>query len=241
MMKLHKKILCTAGLALLLSGTNLFAAEKSARNIINNAYQYLGSMDKYAFNAIVSEDAVDNGEIVKIYKQNVSAKISRPNMLRVDTNGDISRRSNYLNNGLYTMMDHDAGFYGQIKTPKSIDGALDFIFTKFGIRAPMASLFYSDMNKRVKFKRSKYFGTMNVAGVECDYVAFKNNTREIHAWIATGDKPLVKTYSIIDTGTKGNPRMNTTLTWINNPNISDSDFIFKAPKGVSKISVHSSN
>jgi len=239
-MKLHKKVLCVVGLGLLLTGTNLVAADKSARDVINNAYQYLGSMDKYAFTAVVSEDAVEDGAIVKTYKQNVSAKVSRPNNLRVDTKGDVKNRSNYLNDGLYTMMDHNAGFFGQIKTPKSIDGALDFIFTKFGIRSPMASLFYSDMNKRVKFKKSKYFGTMDVAGTECDYVAFKNNTREIHAWIATGDKPLVKTYSIIDTGTNGNPRMNTSLTWTN-ASISDSDFVFKAPKGASIITVNSSN
>jgi len=239
-MNLHKKLLCTAGVVLLLSSTNLFGADKSARDVINNAYQYLGGMDKYSFTAVVSEDAVENGVIVKTYKQNVSAKVSRPNKLRVDTKGDIKNRSNYLNNGLYTMMDHDFGFYGQIKTPKSIDEALDFIFTKFGIKSPMASLFYSDMNKRVKFKKSKYFGTMDVAGTECDYVAFKNNTREIHAWIATGDKPLVKAYSIIDTGIDGNPRMNTSLSWTN-VSISDSDFVFKAPKGASIITVNSSN
>ena len=240
-MKLHKKVFCVLGLGLLLSGTTLVAAEKSAKDVINNAYQYLGSMDKYAFKAVVSEDAVENGEIVKTYKQNVSAKVSRPNSLRVDTKGDIKNRSNYINNGLYTMMDHKFSYYGQIKTPKSIDGTLDFIFTKFGIKAPMASLFYSDMHKRVKFKQSKYFGRVDVAGVECDYVAFKNSIREIHVWIATGDKPLVKTYSVIDTDTQGNPRMNTSLTWIENPSISESDFVFNAPKGALKVSIQSAN
>ena len=239
-MNLHKKLLCTLGVVLLLSTTNLLATEKSAKDIINNAYAYIGSMDKYSFRAVVSEDVVENGKIVKTYKQYVSAKLSRPDKLRVDTKGDIKNRSNYLNNGLYTMIDHDTGFYGQIKTPKSIDDALDFLFTKFGISSPMASLFYSDMHKRVKFKKSKYFGTMDVAGTECDYVAFKNNTREIHAWIATGDKPLVKTYTIIDTGIKGKPRMNTSITWTND-NISDSDFVFKAPKNALRITVHSSN
>lgn len=240
-MKLHKKVFCVVGLGLLLSGTNLVAAEKTAKDVINSAYQYLGSMDKFAFKAVVTEDAVEDGEIVKTYKQNVSAKVSRPNMLRVDSKGDVKDRSNYMNNGLYTMIDHNFAYYTQLKTPKSIDGTLDFIFTKFGIKAPMASLFYSDMHKRVKFNKGKYFGTVEVGGVECDYVAFKNKTREIHVWITTGDKPLVKTYSVIDTDTQANPRMNTSLTWINNPRISDSDFIFKAPKGASKISVHSSN
>lgn len=234
-MKLHKKVLCVVGLGLLLTGTNLVAADKSARDIINNAYQYLGSMDKYAFSAVVS---VNGGEISKTYKQNIDAKVSRPNMLRVDTNGDIKNRSIYLNNGIYTMMDHNAGFYGQIKTPESINGAIDFIFTEFGIKSPMSVLFYSDMDKRMKLKNGKYFGTMDVAGVECDYVAFRNNTREIHAWIATGAIPLVKTYSIIE---QDNTRMNTSLTWATNANISDSNFVFKAPKNASKITVNSAN
>jgi len=100
---------------------------------------------------------------------------------------------------------------------------------------------YSDMDKRVKFRTSKYFGIKDVAGVECDYVAFKNRTREIHVWIATGDKPLVKTYSIIDTYGDAASRIDTSITWNENAKISDSDFVFVAPKGSSKISVNPAN
>ncbi len=238
-MNLHKKLLCTVGVALLLSGTSLVAAEQSAKDIINKAYDYIGGMDQYAFDAVVtSEDATDT-ETAKKHRQNVSVKVDRPNRGRIDTKGDIKNRSSYINDGLFTMMDHTYDYYGQLKTPKTIDGTLDFIFDKFGIKAPLASLVYSDMGKRVKFKKSKYFGKMDVAGTECDYVAFKSRVGEVHVWIATGDKPLVKTYAIIDTATEGNPRMDASLTWDTNPKISNSDFIFKAPKGAAKISVRS--
>ena len=236
-MNLHKKILCTAGVALLLGGTSLVAAEQSAKDIISKAYNYIGGMDQYTFDAIVtSEDAAD-AETAKKHRQDVSIKVDRPGKLRVDTKGDIKNRSSYLNDGVFTMMDHTYNYYGQLKTPKTIDGALDYIFEKFGIIAPLATLIYSDMGKRAKFNRSKYFGTMDVAGVECDYIAFKSNIREVHIWIATGDKPLVKTYAIIDTAAEGNHRMDTSLIWDTNPKISASDFIFKAPKGAAKISV----
>lgn len=235
-MNLHKKLLCTAGVALLLSSTNLFAADQSARDILNKAYQYVGSMDKYTFTAVVTEN-----ETTEINKRTVSVKIDRPGKFRVDNRGTVKDRSSYLNDGSFTMLDREYNYYGQIKTPKSIDGALDVLFENFGIRAPLASLMYSDMDKRVKFRTGKYFGTKDVAGVECDYVAFKNGTREIHAWIATGDAPLVKTYSIIDTSTQSASRINTSVTWNENPNISDSDFIFVAPKGSSKISVNRVN
>jgi len=234
-MTIHKKLLYTAGIALLLAGTNLVAAQQSAsaKDILSKAYNYIGGMDEYAFDAIVTGDGAEVGAAAENYRQDVSVEVDRPGKLRVDTKGDIKNRSIYVNDGLFTIMDHTYHYYGQLKTPKTIDGALDFIFEKFGIKAPLASLVYSDMAKRAKFTKSKYFGKMDVAGTECDYVAFKSRAGEVHVWIATGDKPLVKTYAIID----GGSRMDTSLTWDTNPKISQSDFIFKAPKGAAKISI----
>ena len=240
-MNLHKKLLCTAGVALLLSSTTLFAADKSAKDVVNKAYQYIGSMDQYTFNAAVSDEEAKDGEIINTSRQNVSVKVDRPGKLRVDTKGDIKTRSSYINEGTFTMLDREFGYYGQLETQKDIDGTLDIIFETYGIKAPLASLIYSDMHKRVKFNRSKYFGTVEVAGVECDYVAFKSKVREVHVWITTGDQPLVKTYSIIDTSIKGNPRRNTTISWNTNPKIPESDFVFSAPKDATKISIESAN
>ncbi len=235
-MNLYKKAFSVISLGLLLSSTNLLAQEKSVKSIVSNVYAQIGSMNKYAFTAVVIDNDTFEGETVS-YKQNVSVKIERPGNLRVDTKGDVKNRSTYINNGLFTMIDHDFSYYGQLKTPKTIDATLDFIFDKFGIRTPLSTLMYSDMDKRIKFRTNKYFGTVDVAGVECDYVAFKNNTKEIHVWITTGEHALVKTFSIIN----GDTRINTSLTWNTNPKFTDSDFIFKAPKGAEKISINSAN
>jgi hypothetical protein len=234
-MNLHKKLLCLAGVALLLSSTSLFAADKSARDILNKAYQTIGSMDKYAFTAVIEDKTAQEG---KPYKHTALVKVDRPGKLRVDTTGTVKNRSIYLNDGSFTMIDHNYNYYGQLKTPKNLNAALDILFEKFNIRAPLAQLMYSDMDKRVKFRSSKYFGTRDLGGVECDYVAFKNGTMELHAWITIGDTPLVKAYSIIDTSADSASRINTTVTWDINANISDSDFVFAAPKGSSKISVN---
>ena len=155
-MNLHKKLLCTAGVALLLSSTGLFAADKSARNILNNAYQHIGNMDKYAFTAVIVDDEKQDG---KTYKHTAVVKVDRPGKLRVDTTGTVKNRSSYLNNGNFTMIDHNYNYYGQIKTPKNLNAALDVLFEKFGIRAPLAQLIYSDMDKKARFRSSKYFGT----------------------------------------------------------------------------------
>lgn len=241
-MKLYSRFLFAAGFVFLVGGTSLFAAEQSAKDILNKAYQYVGSIDKYAFNAVVLDDDVEDGVILRQkYRHDVSVKVDRPDKLRVDTKGSIRNRSNYLNDGMFTMMDHEFGYYAQLQTPKTIDGTLDLIFEVYGIKAPLAQMVYSDMDRRFKFKKSKYFGTMMVGGTECDYVAFSDDTAEVHIWIATGEKPLVKTYSIFDKTIKGHPALSTSITWQDNPKISDSDFIFTAPKDAVEISVVSSN
>ena len=234
-MNLHKKLLCTAGVALLLSSTSLFASDQSARDILNKAYQYIGSMDQYAFIATVADEAEGDA---KTYKHNISVKVDRTGKLRVDTTGTVKNRSAYLNDDSYTMIEHGHNCYAQMKTPKTINASLDLLFEKFGIRAPLAQLIYNSMDKKVRFSTGKYFGTKDVGGVVCDYVAFKNNTREIHFWIATGDQPLIKSYSIIDKSTNAKSRVNTTVKWDTNAKISESDFVFVAPKGSSKISVN---
>ncbi len=239
-MRSYQKIFCMAGVSLLLTGTTLLAADLSAKDVVSKSFQYLGALDKYAFNAVVTDYARHEGD-AKIYKKNVSVKMDRPDRLRVDVKADDRDRTTYINNGLFTMVDHGFGYYGQLKTPKTIDGTLDLIFDKYGIKAPLASLIYSDMSKRAKLKRSKYFGIVDVDGVKCHYVAFKDSDKEVHVWIETGDKPLVKTYTVIDTTLESHPRTDTTLAWINDPKISDSDFVFKAPKGASKISIQSAN
>lgn len=240
-MELYKKLLSATGVVLFLGGTSLFAQEQSPRDIMNKAFEYVDSMDKYAFNAVVVDNEPTEEGTINKYRFDVSVKVDRPGKLRVDTKGDARDRSNYLNNGVYTMMDHSFNYYGQLKTPETIDGALDYIFDKYGIRSPLAQLLYSNMHKRVKFKTSKNFGTMMVDGTECDYVAFSNDVREVHVWVERGDKPLVKAYSIIDKMDEDDYRINTSLTWDTNAKISDSDFVFKAPKGAEKISVQSAN
>lgn len=240
-MSLYKKALCMAGAGLVLSCTHLLAAEKSALDIMNKAFQHTGSMDKYAFSAvIVDHDVQEDGSVVP-YTYHTSVKVDRPWNLRVDTKSEFLNRSSYVHNGIYTIIDHGQEYYGQLTVPKNIDKALDSILKNYDIKAPLASLIYSDMAKRVKFKSGTYFGTRTVAGVECDYVAFKNKGKEIHVWITTGDIPRVKTYTITDTSKQPHTKKNTTITWPENSNISDNDFVFHAPKGSKKISVLNEN
>lgn len=232
-MKICKKLCAIVGIGLIVGASTLMGAEKSASDILKHAYRYIGHLDQYMFNAVVQEDASNGKKII----QRVQVEVDRPNKLRVDTRGDIKNRTVYLNHGQFTMFDHDYHYYGQLKTPVSVDKALDYIFEKYGINAPLATLLYSDMDKRLPKVRGKYFGIKEVEGVPCDYVAFKSEGATIHVWIEKGKKPLIKAYAIITEDQGKVYRKDTTVQWKTDVTLPERDFVFVAPKGAEKIPV----
>jgi hypothetical protein len=202
----------------------------SAEEIAKKAYAALDSQQSYAFNAAILNHS-DDGE----NRHQGAVKINRPGQFRVDVTGDIRNRSNYLNDGLYTVYDHNKNMYVQIKTEKKIDDALDDLFDKFEISSPLAQLMYSNMGERIKFDSSKNFGIVDLNGVECHYLAFSTKANEIHVWISTGETPLIKHYILKDRTSKNNTYKATSLYWKNASSISPSDFVFAAPKNATEV------
>lgn len=231
----HCFMMTCAGM-LLLSGT-VSAAEVTAKEVVAKARKYRDSLKEYAFHAVLTEELLNDNEMWQKYTQNVDVKVRRPDQLRVDIKSAEKDRTNYLKDGVFTMVDHRFGYYGQIKTPKEIDKALDFIFKKYGISAPLAGLIYTNMGKRIHFSKRKYFGVREVGGVPCDYVAFSNRKKELHIWITQGKEPLVKSFVLIDKTLKKRPRTEAYIVWDTKPHFSESVFTFKPTKDLTPISV----
>lgn len=217
--------------------STLTAADKSALDIINKAFQYTSSLDTYAFTANVVEDEMqaDGTSIAYSYMTNV--KIKRPGQLRIDTKSKFLNRSTTIDNGLFTIMRYEDNTYSQLLVSKDIDKAIDSILNKFGIKAPLAALVYSDMSKRVKLQDNQYLGTKNLDGVVCDYVRFKNKHREIDVWVTRGNRPQIKKYTIKDTSKQPYVNTKTKITWDVKRSIQNNDFIFRAPKNSKKVAI----
>ena len=229
-MKSPQKLLYAAGVGLLLSTATLWA-EMSAKEITQKAYAALDSRQSYAFNATIVNYSDDD----KKNKHQVDVKVNRPGQFRIDVSGDTRNRSNYLNDGHYTVYDHDKNIYLYLETPKDIDSALDDLFDRFEIKSPLAQLMYSNMGERIKFNKSKNFGIVDLEGVECHYLAFSDRYKEVHVWVTTGDTPLLKHYIIKDKTSKNNAFKATTISWKNAKKVSSDDFIFTVPKNAKEV------
>jgi len=229
-MKSSQKFLLTTGLGLLLGTVTLLATPMSTHDIVKKTYDALDSRQSYAFEAVIVNHSGDDKN-----KHQVSVKVNRPNQLRIDVKGEIRNRSNYLNDGQYTIYDHDKNFYLHLKSPESIEETLDTLYDKFEIKAPLAQLIYTNMGKRIKFHNSKNFGVVDLEGEECHYLAFSDKTKEVHVWITTGDNPLVKHYVIKDKTSKNNAYKSTSIFWKDAKTVSPGDFVFSVPKGAQEV------
>ena len=109
------------------------------------------------------------------------------------------------------------------------------MFDKFEIKMPLAQLIYRNMGDRMKFDRSKDFGIVDLAGVECHYIAFSDKYKEVHVWVTTGDTPLVKHYRIVDKTSDKNAYKSTTIYWKKSNTVSPDDFVFVKPKNAEEV------
>lgn len=233
---------------LLLSSTiMLFGAEKNvtvkmshpvASAILMDAYRYLGSLDKFSFDAVTSNDDVYRDIMLVSYHHKVEVSLQRPDKLRVHVVGDLKNRTTYLMNDTFTMIDNGQNFYGQVEVPKTIDSALDHLFENFNIKSPLANLLYTDLDKRLPpDSRGHYFGITQIDGKPSHHIGFTNDTQELQVWIEKGQTPLIKKFVIIDKSTVFTPRSATFIRWDLHPRFDENYFLFKAPDGAQKISV----
>ena len=240
-----KKAVTVLSLSLLLASGSLYAetntpmtqaAQIDASALLKKSYTYLGSLNKYAFKASVTNSVDVDGEDV-VMKRVADVKVKRPDQFRIDSKGENFNRSSYLSNGVFTMIDNNEKYYASVKTNKGIDGTLDMINKKLGIVIPLSTLLHSDMAKFIHPKKVQYFGTRMVSGVECNYIAFRQRTTVVHLWIENSDTPLVRSAKIVTDAKNDRGTTDMVLTWDTHPGFSDSVFVFKAPKGASPISI----
>ena len=232
----------------LLSNTLLVTASEASKNIktthpvasaiLMDAYRYLGSLEKFSFDAMTTNDDIYHDKMLKEYTHKVHVDLQRSNKLKVNVSGDIKNRTSYLFGDHFTMMDHDLNYYGELLVPKTIDSALDHLFEKFNIKSPLANLLYTDLDMRIApKKKGYYFGKVKVDGKVCHHIGFSNEKRELQVWITEGKSPLIKKFIIIDKSGKFALRSSTLLRWNTEPNFSKQYFLFKAGKNAIKISV----
>jgi hypothetical protein len=206
--------------------------------ILEEAYRFLESQRAFSVEAVTVNEDLYREKLVTEVRHRLRIDLERPGRVRVRIDGDSKHRDYLMEKGKFLIWDRTYNLYGELKTPESVDGTLDFLYDRFGIATPLANLLYSDLTERLKPRaRGYYFGMRDLDGVRCHYLGFVNDIKELQVWIQAEGDPLIRRFVLIDKSTKFRLHSATTLRWLTVGEVEGKPFEWRLPADARRIPV----
>ncbi|WP_457606965.1 DUF2092 domain-containing protein [Nitratifractor sp.] len=217
-------------------GAGLMTKDPAAE-ILRRAYRHLDEMGSFTLEAVTVNEDVYRETLVTEVHHRIRVALQRPDRLRIDIVGDSKDQSYFFKAGKFDLFDWQFRLYGQLNTPETIDGMLDYIYDSYGIASPLANLLYSDLEDRLMPKgRGFYLGVQKIGGIPCHHLGFVNKAKELQVWVQAEGDPLIRRFVIIDKSTPWRLHSATTLQW-NPGKFRQGWFDFVPPKDAVEISI----
>jgi hypothetical protein len=162
----------------------------------------------------------------------------RPNLFRIDVEGDIWTASIWYDGKKITLMDPRTIFYAQEESPPTIDATVSFLTEKLQAPLPLTLVLSSDIYKKATdgLKTGFEAGVVMVDGIKCRQLAFTEDDADWQLWIADGPNPLPIRFSVNYKKIEGSPRVSISFSeWNLDAVIPANKFVFTAPEGASKV------
>jgi len=195
---------------------------------------------------IISFDYDSNLEVVTKDQQKLSllasgtVSLNRPDKIRTTRSGGFADTETVFDGTTLTVLGRNKNVYVQADAPGSIDHVVKELHNKFDRPIPAADLFRSDAYEGLMAEviDVKDLGSGVIAGVECDYFAFRTKELDLQIWIAQGAVPYPCRYVIATKGVTDGPQYSIQFrNWKTGDEVAAVDFGFKAPAGARKISL----
>jgi hypothetical protein len=164
--------------------------------------------------------------------------VTRPNQVRVDTEGDRMTASLWYDGKTMTIYSPKSTFYGQAPGPATIDEMLQILMDRFNTPMPVAGFLLKDPYAKMMegVKTAFDAGTAQIDGVACRHFAFSEEDADWQVWIEEGAKPLPRRLAVTYKKVPGSPRVLVALSdWNLSPTIPAGTFTFTPPAGATKV------
>jgi hypothetical protein len=219
----------------------------TANPIEPNALQTLQRMSDLLKNAsqitftakTTREQPATTGQLLEFfYTSRVS--MVRPNLFRIDIQGDIWTASIRYDGKKITLMDPRTTFYAQKDAPLTIDETVTFLVEKFQAPLPMSTLLLSDIYKKATdgLKTGFEAGVVMVEGIKCHQLAFTEDEADWQLWVEDGPNPLPRRLSVTYKKITGSPHVSISFSdWNLDAVIPANTFVFNVPEGATKVDV----
>ena len=206
--------------------------------VLHRMCDYLKSLQQFSFHGDVAYDEVYSGGKKLQYEAKLDTYVKRPDMLRINAEGDILNKRFFLHGDTITLYDRSEKVYADMQVPTNIEGALEKAHNEYNLRVSLSELANPHLWELIsgKIETALYVGMADVRGVSCHHLAFDGPAVELQVWIDAGKNPLPRKVVFVQKKVEGEPQWSAYLSdWKTSPHLSDALFKFNPPPGARKI------
>ncbi len=212
--------------------------DPEALEILKEMSDTLASAKEFSFDTEITNDrTLDSGQTIQI-SGTMRTLVKRPNHVYAKYIGDFNTREVWYSGTDLTLYNATDKFYGQLKTPDTIDATMDFLIDNYNFTLALADIISADPYSSLMETTIGGFivGDSIVRGVECTHLAFVGEYVDWQIWISNEDPALPYKFVIDYKQIEGVPQYQAIFSnWNLEPKFSASTFKPVLPKDAVKI------
>jgi hypothetical protein len=230
-----------AALAVVLLGSFVGAVqadEAQARALLAAMTEYLRSQPTLSFDLDSSVEVVTTDGIKVAIASSGSLAMERPDKIRLRRHGGFATVEMTYDGKVLSVVNSDAGVYGQSEVPGTVDDLIETLRTDYGLPLPAADLLASDAGAVLlaDVTEVRDLGSGFIRGEECDHLVFRSAEVDWQIWIAQGDVPHPCRFVITSREIEGWPQYTLDFSaW--GAGALEPAFAFEVPAGAQKVEV----
>ena len=222
----------------LFTPTGVRADEADAKRILKAMSDYMAAQTSISFEFDATLEVVTNEEQKLALASSGTLVLKRPDKIRVTRAGGFADVEMSFDGKTLTLLGKNLNLYTQLEVPGTIDHLVDELKDTYHRPLPAADLLLS--NAYDELMRDvvdvKDLGSGVVGGLECDYLAFRNNDVDWQIWIAHGKRPYPVRYVITSKHLGSMPQYTIQVRdWKTGGEVAATDFGFKNPSNAAKV------
>jgi len=178
-----------------------------ADQLLNRSCDDLASSKAFTFHAEITFDKVLPSNVKLQFAAAADYAVQRPDQLAVEFHSDLGGKQIWYSGTKVTILDPPHMVYASTEVPASIDGMMENLEQIHNLSIPLADLAYSHPCEM--FRRgviySAYIGVNDVAGEDCDHLAFTKNNVDWQIWLQRTGRHLPRKIVINYGSAPGSP------------------------------------
>ena len=213
------------------------ADEADAMRLLKAMSDYVSAQNGVSFAYDASLEIVTTDEQRLALASSGTVTLDRPDKLRfMRSSGFVDVEMSFDGETL-TVMGKNMNLYAQIDVPGTIDHLFDELRDTYNRPIPGADLLSSNSYESLMLGvvDVKDLGSGMIGGVECDFLAFREEEVDWQIWIAQGERPYPCRYVITSKLIAGGPQYTIQIRdWKTGDEVAATDFSFTNPTNARK-------